>query len=45
MDAGTRLLFIVLALTVLIIVDVAWYRSYHLSQIARLLEWGLSGRW
>ena len=45
MDTGTRWLILVLALTGLIILDVAWYRSYHIGQIARLLEWGLSGRW
>jgi hypothetical protein len=37
MDSGTRWLIFILVLVVLIVVDVAWYRSYHLNEIARFI--------
>lgn len=35
MDTGTRLLAVILIVTGLIIVDLAWYRGYYLDSLTR----------
>jgi len=43
MDRGTMLLILILVAVALIIVDVSWYRSYHLGQLSHYLGRMLSG--
>jgi len=43
MDRGTLLLILILVAVTLIIVDVSWYRSYHLGQLSHHLARMMSG--
>ena len=43
MDTGTRLLVLILGIALLVIVDAAWYRWYHLNALSRAIGRTLSG--